>query len=577
MDLKTCQIVTGFKYLKFDVYYCLKRAIKLLVINLEKQAINSERPYLPISAVAEIMYCPRNFYYRVVEGAEESNCHLLEGRLQEEKRNERPSISREKYHQDRSVHVFSDRLGINGVIDVVEQGDEIYPVEYKKGLLKENLNDDVQVCAQAMALEEILDRQINQGYIYYVQSNARREVLFDESLRLMVENTVTSGWDIIKSGEVPPPLSDKRCVGCALMNRCLPFEISRITGSKSTVTRPQPGINLGRVLYVDDQGASLNKKGERILVTRDDVKLKDIPLCNLDQVVLVGTVQISSQLIKLFLERGTEVHFISMHGRYYGCLQPSLSKNSVLRISQHKQFQNEGIRLPYAREFVKGKLSNMRIVILRHNRLLNLANLSAAASKIKAIINKIDGAESINSLMGLEGIGSREYFNVFGNLIKEKLPYNFHGRSRRPPGDPVNALLSFSYSLLLKDVVTSIQVVGFDPYIGFLHRSDFGRPALALDIMEEFRPVMADGVVLTLINKGMVTQSDFEYRFGGCFLNESGRKKLYRVYEERRREVVTHPVFGYRLPLLRIIELQVRFLAKVLMGELEKYKAYLTR
>lgn len=548
-----------------------------MVMNLDQQAINGKRLYLPISAVAEIMYCPRNFYYRVVEGAEESNYHLLVGRLQEDERNERQSISRERCHQDRAVHVFSDRLGINGIIDVVEQGEEIYPVEYKKGLLKESLNDDVQVCAQGMALEEMLDRQINHGYIYYAQSNARREVLFDDSLRLMVEKAVTAGWDIIRSGEVPPPVADNRCAGCALVNRCLPFEISRITGSKSTLTRPQPGINLGRVLYVDDQGASLNKKGERILVTKDDVKLMDIPLCNLDQVVLVGTVQVSSQLIKLFLERGTEVHFISVHGRYYGCLQPSFSKNSVLRVSQHKAFQNDSTRLLYARKFVIGKLANMRTMILRHNRLLNQANLSAAASQIKAIMNKIDQAQSINSLMGLEGIGSREYFNVFGDLIKEKVPYDFQGRSRRPPGDPVNALLGFSYALLLKDVVTSIQVVGFDSYIGFLHRSDFGRPALALDIMEEFRPVIADAVVLTLLNKGMISQSNFAYRFGGCFLNESGRKKLYQVYEERRREMVTHPVFGYRLPLLRIIELQVRFLAKVLLGELEKYKAYQIR
>ncbi|ABO50153.1 CRISPR-associated protein, Cas1 family / CRISPR-associated exonuclease, Cas4 family [Desulforamulus reducens MI-1] len=539
--------------------------------------ISNEQHYFPISSVAEILYCPRNFYYRVVEGAEDSNHHLLEGKLQEERRDERQRLVREGYRQDRSIHVSSEKLNLYGIVDIVEQGKEIYPVEYKKGFRKESLNDDVQVCAQAMALEEKLGQDINRGYIYYAGSKARREVIFDEDLRLMVENAVGLARNIALSGEIPPPLADNRCEGCALVNRCLPFEVKGIKENKAKAVRPQPGINLGRVLYVDEQGASLYKKGERVLVTKDQIKFKDIPLCNLDQVVLVGNVNLSSQLIKLFLGRGTEVHFISTKGKYYGCLQAALSKNSVLRIAQHRAYQKQEERLLYASEFVRGKLSNMRTNLLRYNRSLNNHSIDEAVSRIKNIIKRLEKAKDLNELMGLEGAGSRDYFSVFGLLIKDRVPFDFNKRSRRPPEDPANALLSFSYSLLLKDVITAVQVVGFDPFIGFLHRSDFGRPALALDIIEEFRPVVADSVVLTALNKGVIAEGDFEYRMGGCFLSETGRKKMYRLYEERRKEMITHPVFGYRISYLRTIELQARFLAKVLTKEIDGYKPFLVR
>ena len=533
---------------------------------------------LPVSAVSEILYCPRNFYYRVVEGAKEFNAHLLLGRLQEESRNERAAISREDYRQDRSVMVASERLGLIGVLDAVEEGEEIYPVEYKKGALKESLNDDVQVCAQAMLLEEKLGRDIPRGYVYYCQSRTRREVVFDQALRDLVENTVKRAYEILRSGEIPQPVADARCDGCSLASRCMPFEVKYLTGAEEKApTRPLPSLNLGRVLYVDEPGAYVRKKGERVQVTRDKEVLADMPLCNLEQLVLAGTVNISSQAIKLFLDRGTEVHFVSRVGKYYGSLQPALTKNSVLRIAQHKAYQDMELRLKYARLFVQGKLSNMRTMLLRYNREMKEEQLDEAVLRIKALIKKISTVTSLNSLMGIEGAASREYFSVFKYLLKEHIPFEFQYRSRRPPGDPVNALLSLAYTLLTKDMVAAVSVVGYDPYIGFLHRSDYGRPALALDLIEEFRSIIADSVVLTVLNKGVLSVEDFEDRMGSCFLNDVGRKKFYRAYEERRHEMITHPLFGYRVPYLRIYELQARFLAKVLQGELAEYKPFMVR
>ncbi|WP_238455554.1 CRISPR-associated endonuclease Cas4g/Cas1g [Desulfolucanica intricata] len=549
-----------------------------VLIVMEMLKTNNEHIYLPISAIAEILYCPRNFYYRVVEGAQDLNAHVLEGRLQEDRRNERTRVAREGYSQVRSVMISSEKLRLIGVVDVVEEDSEIYPVEYKKGSLKESLSDDVQVCAQAMVLEEKLGRDINRGYIYYVQSRTRREVVLDESLRSLVEKTVNRGFEIINSGEIPTPAADARCEGCALARRCLPFEVSCLVDeSRKKTVRPIPCFNQGRVLYVDEPGAYVRKKGERIWVTKEKDTLIDMPLCNLEQVVLSGTVNISAQLIKILLERGTEVHFLSRGGKYYGCLQPSLSKNSVLRIAQHKAFQSNSQCLKYAREFVRGKLTNMRTLLVRHNRTQKDKNLLLAITKIKSMLKKLDDITSLNSLLGIEGICSKEYFKVFNCLIKDTVPFNFNKRNRRPPEDPVNALLGYGYSLLTKDISSAVQVVGFDPYIGFLHRSNYGRPALALDLMEEFRPIIVDSLVLKVLNKGVINKDDFECQVTGTFLNDSGRKKFYRAYEERRHEMITHPIFNYNLPYLRIFELQARFLAKVLQGELYEYKPFLVR
>lgn len=179
--------------------------------------------------------------------------------------------------------------------------------------------------------------------------------------------------------------------------------------------------------------------------------------------------------------------------------------------------------------------------------------------------------------MGLEGMATREYFRAFSMLVKPELDFHFSHRNRRPPQDPVNALLSYAYTLLAKDMMSAIQVVGFDPYVGFLHHPVYGRPALALDLMEEFRPVIADSAVLLAINRRVVGISDFEFNLGGCFLNNHGRKKFYKCYEERRRQEITHPVFDYHLSYLRVFELQARFLGKVLQGELDQYIPFMVR
>ncbi len=545
----------------------------------ESSAAGKHPVYLPVSAVAEILYCPRNLYYRIVEAAEDYNAHVLEGRLQEERRNTRERVIRNNLLQVRSVMVSSERLRLIGVVDAVEERNTgyIYPVEYKKGTLSSNINDDVQLCAQAMLLEEKLNIAVEYGFIYYAASHARREVRFTEELRELVQHTVLRALTILEEGEIPPPLADNRCLGCSLVERCLPEETRYLKGTGGRPRRPVPGANLGRVLYIDEPGVYIRKQGSRLVITRGEETIRELPLSNVEQVVLVGGVNLSTPATKTLLDQGKDVALLTSKGTFRGMLVPGFSKNSLLRVAQYRVYFNEAKRLELAKTFVRGKLANERTLLLRYNRELNDPLIGNAIRRLAAYIAAIANADNEQKLLGLEGMGSREYFKVFGSLIKHDIPFYFDRRNRRPPEDPVNAMLSFAYTLLLKDCLAATYMAGFDPYIGFYHHPVYGRPALALDIMEEFRPVVADSVVLGLLNRGIMNENDFEYNMGGCFLNQTGRRKFYRAYEERRRQEVIHPVFKYRLSYLRVFEMQARFLGKVLTGELDEYKPFIIR
>lgn len=532
---------------------------------------------IPVSHLAEILYCPRNFYYRVVQNIEDYNEDVLEGRLQEERRDERRKIKRQDAMQIRSIIVSSEKLALIAKLDVLEENDNIYPVEYKKGVMRDNLNDDVQVCAQAMLLEEKLGREIPHAYIYYATSHARRRVELHRDLRELVMQTINYAQTIIKSRQIPEPRADNRCRGCSLINICMPEEVNYLKKKQEKPKRPIPGINLGRILYVDEPGAYIRKEGERLIVTKEKEKLSEMPLCNIDQVVLVGRVNLSTPAITLLLQKQIPTSFVSTGGKYIGQLQPAFNKNCLLRSAQYKFHHDADKSIVLSKAFVVGKLNNMRTFLLRYNRSLKDEQINIAIKRISILLNAVKTAADNKSLIGLEGAASREYFSVFGKLIGNNLSYSFHGRNRRPPTDEVNALLSFAYTLLTKDIMTALCIVGLDPYAGFLHESKYGRPALALDLMEEFRTIIGDSVTLTAINRGMIKKEDFYFEADGCYLTAAGRKKFYQAYEQRRKEMVIHPVFKYKLSYLRVFEVQARFLSKVIQNELDEYIPFMVR
>lgn len=532
---------------------------------------------LPVSSVAELLYCPRNFYYRAVEGAEDTNVFVEKGVAEEERRDAYCQLDRGEYVQYRRVHVNSEQLGLSGVLDVVEEKDgQYYPVEYKSGGRGDKLNDAVQLCCQALLLEEQLEQSIEKGYIYYAASKRRQIVWFDQALRETTLQTVKEARRIIETGEIPNPVADSRCNGCSLASRCLHEEVCDLTGGRHP-QRPLPGVNLGRTLYVDTPGAYLRKRGDRVIVTKDDEKVADVPLTDVDQVVVATGVNATASLLTNLLRKGVPTFFITRAGRLDGWLNPCWNKNILLRKDQFRVTQQPEWQITLARRFVGGKIANMRTILMRYVRDSDDAILEQSVRQLSIIGDKAAESDSLDSLRGLEGNASRNYFQVFGILLKEKTKFDFRKRNRRPPKDPVNALLSFGYAMLAKDVTSSLMQAGLDPYQGIYHVSHYGRPALALDLMEEFRSIIVDSVVLTAINKAIITSEAFEDYFGGVILNEAGRKKFFVAYQKRMAQEVSHPIFNYTLPYRRTIELQARFLAKVIRGELPEYKAFAVR
>lgn len=534
--------------------------------------------YLPVSALAEVLYCPRNFYYRVVEAWDDQNVHTVRGALEDEKRAQREVVYRETGRQVRGQMVSSDALGLIAVVDAVEEGEALVPIEYKAGELRDNPNDDIQLCAEAMLLEEATGTAIPHGYVYYTASRRRRVVLFDDALRQRVRDTLDTALAILHSGLVPDPVADERCVGCSLAPGCLPHETLVLEQTETAPVTPTPPARLGRVLYVDEPGAYLSKDHGTIVVSKRRQELTPMPATELDQIVLVGNVQMSSQLIRFLMQTNVDIHYVSGYGRFEGRFVPEYHKNVAVRLAQYRRAFDCQASLELARAFVAGKLENLRALLMRQNRQLQDPDLTSAVDEIARCGRQAANSATPDELRGFEGFAARQYFSTWGKLLKSDLPdFDFARRTRRPPQDPVNALLGFAYAMLVSDAISALSMAGLDPYVGFYHTPLYGRPALALDLMEEFRPIIADSVVLTLINKRMVQPQHFERRLGGCFLTEAGREVFFRAWNQRRNEEATHPRFGYRLSYFRMIELQARFLAKVLTGDLEAYEAYRVR
>jgi CRISP-associated protein Cas1 len=353
-------------------------------------------------------------------------------------------------------------------------------------------------------------------------------------------------------------------------------------------------------LYLTEQRSFVRKDGDTLVVQIPADKEKGthkrkvrVPLMKVDQVVVFGDSTISSPALLALLEQQADICLLSYHGQFKGRLNNGFTKNSGLRIAQHRQavVNDPNRALLAAKAFVWGKLANMRTLLLRANRKLDDKAVKEAIGAIAGLLKQIEALEPDNRplldpsrpqtdsawgrLLGLEGSGSARYFGVFEKLLKHDL--GFRKRARRPPTDPVNALLSFGYVLLANQVASAVNLAGLDPYVGFLHGSKYGKPALALDLMEEFRPIVVDSVVLTLINTGALKKKDFTETLGAFRLTEAGRKTFLQKYEERLNTTIQHPTFEYKVTYRKAIEVQTRLLGKWLTGEVPDYMPFVVR
>ncbi len=350
-------------------------------------------------------------------------------------------------------------------------------------------------------------------------------------------------------------------------------------------------------LYLTEQRSFVRKDGDTLVVSipADEEKGTEkrkvrVPLIKVDQVVVMGDSTVSTPALLALLEQKADVCFCSFYGNFRGRLAPGFSKNSLLRIEQHRAHEDPDRSLALAKCFVEGKLANQRTLLLRANRKRKDEAVARAAESLKGALDQVgqvepDGGPSdpavpqadsaIGSLLGLEGAGGSFYFSAFGRQLKQDL--GFRRRTKRPPTDPVNALLSYGYVLLMNKVASAIQLVGMDPFVGYLHSSQYGKPALALDLMEELRPIIVDSVVLTVVNNRILKAGDFEEQLGAYRLSESGRRTFLTKFEERLNTEIRHPTFGYKATYKKCLELQVRLLAKALTGEIPAYPPLLVR
>lgn len=327
-------------------------------------------------------------------------------------------------------------------------------------------------------------------------------------------------------------------------------------------------------LYVIEQGARIEKEYRRIVVTREDETLLAVPLLHVDHVVLVGNVGTTTPALHALLDAGVGLTLLDRWGRLRGRLESGAGKNLALRHRQYDCARDGAFCLAVSRAIAGGKLRNQRTLARRIARDHNVDG--KLLERIDHAIGQVDRADDLAGLRGVEGEGARNYFAVLRSALRAG--FDFPKRTRRPPGDPVNALLSLGYTLLTQNMVAACEVVGLDAYDGFYHSDKYGRPALALDLVEEFRSVIVDSVLLNLVNRRRVRGEDFEPGpEGGVYLKRAAQRTFFAAYTARINTAVLYAPAQRRMSYQKLFEVQARQLRKVIEGRETVYRAYLTR
>lgn len=543
---------------------------------------------VPARMVNEFVYCPRLFFLEWVQARFTDNLDTVEGRYEHRRVDSpggaAPLPDEGDLTKARSVQLSSPDMGLVAKVDIIEGGPDgtVQPVDVKKGHPPNVAEgawepERIQLCVQGLLLREA-GYHCESGVLYFAGARRRVTIDFDDALVQRTQE-VLAELRVIASQDVPPPplVDSPKCPRCSLVGICLPDETNALASrSELPVRRLLPKDPAPRPLYVTEQGVRLGKSGSRVEIKRKGELLESVRLLDVSQINVFGNVQVSSQLLRECFAREIPVSWFSYGGWFAGMASGLPSKHVELRRRQVALAHQGGLEI--ARRMVEGKIRNSRTLLRRNAR----ATVDDLLESLRNLAGKAREAETISSLLGIEGAAARLYFSGFLAMLRQGeqmpgLPFSFEGRNRRPPRDPINALLSYVYGLLVKDLTAMTHIVGFDPYLGLFHRPRFGRPALALDVAEEFRPLVAESVVVNLINNGEVRPSDFVVRAGGVMLTADGRRTVLRAYERRLDVEVRHPTFGYRLSYRRVLDVQVRMLGAHVLGETPEYVPFMTR
>ena len=537
-----------------------------------------------------------------------------------------------------SVMLSSERLGVVAKMDLIEvhmstsPGEldlltprSVTPVDYKVGAPRQGAEgnelwdaDKMQLGLQMLILRD-QGYVCDEGVIYYRATKQRVRLAMTAELEAWILSQIAAARVTARGGIPEPLVNSPKCVRCSLAPVCLPDETrllaaartSRVEVMSAPVDRAGVGpgsvaVEVGairrliaarddaRALYLNTPGLRVGCKDELLAVKDGEVVMDEVRVRDVTHVALFGNIQLSTQAVHLLCEHDIPIAWFSMGGWFYGLTRGHSMKNVFTRIEQFRAAGDARRCLELARRFVHGKIRNQRTQLMRNH----VEVPEAVSLKLKRASQDALVAGSLESLLGIEGAAAALYLQNFSGMIKvndddDELPgledaersqtekpdftFDFTKRTRRPPTDPVNALLSLAYSLLAKDCTIAAHAVGFDPYVGFYHQPRFGRPALALDLMEEFRPLIAESTVLTALNNRMILPTHFVRAGDAVNLTAQGRKIFFQAYEQRMCSLITHPVFDYRVSYRRVLELQARLLARHLTGEIPEYIPMVTR
>jgi CRISPR-associated endonuclease Cas1 len=423
--------------------------------------------------------------------------------------------------------------------------------------------------------------ECGEGALYFAESRERVRVVFDEELRALTRNAVDGLRLIAAGGQMPPPLVDSpKCPRCSLVGICLPDEVNFF---KKDENPPRP-LAVARddalPVYVQAHSAKVSKKGETLEISIDDKVVQTARLIEVSQLVLMGNVYVTTPTLHELMAREIPISWHSFGGWFLGHSIGTGHKNVEIRAAQYRASFDAAACLRIAKGLVVAKIHNQRTLLRR-----NWKRDESAETLIDSFLQDVRRAQraaDLPELLGAEGQAAARYFGHFAAMLSRDkdtgtLPFDFTTRNRRPPTDPVNSLLSYSYALLVRKWTVTLTAVGFDPYRGFYHQPRYGRPALALDMMEPFRALLADSSVIQAINNGEVRPTDFISAAGSVTLTADGRKRFIGVFERRLAQEITHPMFGYKVSYSRLLELQARLLARHLLGELAENPNFTTR
>jgi CRISPR-associated protein Cas1 len=575
--------------------------------------------WLPARMINEFVYCPRLFFYEHVDGVFVHNADTEKGkdihsRVDKGTGELAPAGNEPEVIHSRSVQLGSDRLRVSAKLDLVESDGTggVSPVDYKAGKPREGDQqleiwpaDRVQLGLQMWILREN-GYSCERGFIYYRTTRQRVALDWDSGLETWIEAQVIGARALLRGGMRPSPLVDSpKCPRCSLVGVCLPDETRALqaagcempesTGHHATENHRSPPRRLiaarddARALYLNTHGLRVGIRDRVLDVKEKDRSIEQIRLSDTHHVALFGNVQLSTQALQQLCEEEIPVTYFSMGGWFYGITRGHSLSNILLRRAQFRAADDPARCLALAARFVAGKIRNARKLLMRNS----LTQPAPAIARLRRAAQDALEAPTLESLLGIEGAAAAVYFDAFAGMLKpedDDLPgleapadrtmefsFDFTARNRRPPRDPVNALLSLAYSLLAKDCTIALLATGFDPWLGLYHQPRPGRPALALDLMEEFRPLVAESAVLSAINNRMVTPADFVRAGDAVNLSKDGRRKFFHAYEQRMSHLIVHPVFAYKVSYRRALELQARLLARVIEGEIPHYIPMVTR